>query len=122
MRPSAATAFLVFAMLLQPVPSARTETISPSGCRPIEPIIARINASAGGDPVRRVDFTGAEALRLIRAVNAEPPESSLAGTHLVLLERDGYPSLVGLSDDEGCFTGGARLSHEAIDRLFGGQS
>jgi hypothetical protein len=85
-------------------------------------MIERIIASAGGEPVRRADFAGAEAERLIEAINAEPPESTFGGTHLVLLERDGYPSLVGMSDDGGCFTGGAQLSRDTVQRIFGGQS
>jgi hypothetical protein len=69
-----------------------------------------------------VDFVGAEARRLIEAVNAEPPESTFLGTHLTLLERDGFPSLIGVSDESGCFAGGAQLSREAAERIFGGRS
>jgi hypothetical protein len=72
--------------------------------------------------VRRSDYGGALAARLIERINAEPPESALLGTHLTLLERNGYPSLIAISDEGGCFEGGARLSSGVVRRIFGDRS
>ncbi|MBI1775215.1 MAG: hypothetical protein HYR63_07710 [Proteobacteria bacterium] len=90
-------------------------------CRPVDVMIARAVAGVAPEEIRRTDFEGEVAASLLARINAEPPESTLAGNHLTLLERDGWDALIAVSQ-HGCFVGGVRLGHEVVQRLIGERS